>query len=157
MAKDIKLVYDIDIGSGNFVFDNGDFVREEGLETAVNISLFTDGRATEYDEIEDTDDKRGWWGDQLSEYQDDEIGSKLWLLERQKTTDEVIEQTRQYALESLEWMVDDEVAQTVEVSVTRGGSPGKDELNMEVRIFKFDNTVEVFKFNDLWESQLGAI
>jgi phage gp46-like protein len=156
MAKDIKLSYDQDTGTGNFTLNNGDFDREEGFETAVNISLFTNRRADIYDNIDDFNDKRGWWGDTLSDVQEDKIGSKLWLIERMKTTDEVLELTQQYALEALEWMVDDEVCQTIEVDVTREGTPGNDILNMEVRIFKFDESLEVFKFNDLWESQLGV-
>ncbi len=61
-----------------------DFETDAGLETAVIISLFTDRRAGENDELPATEtDRRGWWGNTLQDA-DDEIGSKLWLLCREK-------------------------------------------------------------------------
>lgn len=156
MAKDIKLKFDDLEATGDFELDNGDLLREEGLETAVRISLFTDARADEFDDLDDPNDKRGWWGDQLSEYEEDKIGSKLWLLKRSKTTQDVVSKAKIYALEALEWMVEDEVASNIDVITEAIGEPSEKILAMAVMIKKFDNTIEVFKFDDLWNAQLGV-
>lgn len=83
------------------------------LETATLISLFTDRIADAGDAIKDgTGDPRGWWGD-LGE--DVPIGSRLWLLDRSKQTQEVLNNARDYALEALQWMLDDQVVASIDV------------------------------------------
>lgn len=90
-----------------------------GLETAILMSLFTDARCVD-SEIPDNDtDPRGWWGDEFSDYPNDRIGSRLWLLRRQKNTEEVRTQAKQYVEDSLSWLVKDGVAQMVSVTVSR--------------------------------------
>jgi len=94
----------------------GNFLSDEGLETAVVISLFTDRRAKPDDEIPDgTDDRRGWWGDVFPDFENDEIGSRLWLLSRAKATQNNLRLAKDYTEEALAWMVQDGVAQSVEV------------------------------------------
>ena len=61
---------------------------KDTLQRAVIISLLTWGRASESDDYEGS--AYGWWGDSLSNIAGDKIGSKLWLLLRQKLTDEVV-------------------------------------------------------------------
>ena len=42
----------------------GDLATDDGLRTAVIISLFTDARARADDPLPEADaDRRGWWGD----------------------------------------------------------------------------------------------
>ncbi|EFQ7440149.1 hypothetical protein HZ461_004748, partial [Salmonella enterica] len=65
-------------------------------------SLFTDRRALDSDTLPDgSDDRRGWWGDS---YRDRPIGSRLWLLSREKATPDTLERARGYAEEALEWL-----------------------------------------------------
>jgi phage gp46-like protein len=90
---------------------------DEGLESAVLISLFTDRRATASD-IPDPINRRGWWGDTYPDINDDQIGSRLWLLDRAKTWDQALRNAEIYALESLQWMIDDGVALTVEATAS---------------------------------------
>lgn len=86
-----------------------DLATEDGLRTAVIISLFTDRRAEADDEIPDGgDDRRGWWADSL--------GSRLWLLARSKETPDTLARARTYAAESMQWLIDDGVATAVEVT-----------------------------------------
>jgi len=82
---------------------------DDGLRTAVMLSLFIDSRAEDDDFIPDgTSDKRGWWAGP--------VGSRLWLLSRQKTSNDVLPRARDYALEALQWVVDDGVARDIDVS-----------------------------------------
>ncbi|HCN2736281.1 TPA: phage GP46 family protein, partial [Escherichia coli] len=48
-----------------------------------------------------SDNRRGWWGDS---YRDRPIGSRLWLLSREKATPDTLERARGYAEEALEWL-----------------------------------------------------
>ena len=112
MADDIKIRWDIGLMAGDLSVVDEDLESESGLETAVIISLFTDRRARDDDELPDPNnsDKRGWWGDLVAEVADDQIGSRLWLLERAKTTENVLVKAKEYAEESLSWMIEDGVA-----------------------------------------------
>ena len=69
---------------------NNDLVGEDGFRTAVLISLFTDKRVELAELPAGETDRRGWVGDLLSDIEGDEIGSKLWLLERSNLTLDVI-------------------------------------------------------------------
>jgi len=96
-----------------------DINTDEGLETAVSISLFTDRRASNddvllYDFLADgTDDKRGCWIDSYPEVGNDLIGSRLWLLFREKSEQAVVNRAKEYIAQALQWMLDDGVAKSV--------------------------------------------
>lgn len=89
---------------------------DDGIETAVIISLFTD-RLAEADDVlpDNSGQRRGWWGDSFPDIEGDRIGSRLWLLAREKQMPSVLERARAYAKEALAWMVEDGVARGVEV------------------------------------------
>ena len=91
----------------------GGLLTGNDLETAVLISLFTNRIANPDDFIPDgTGDPRGWWGD----YGEDKpIGSRLWLLDRSKQTQEVLNNARDYIIEALQWLVDDGVVAGMDV------------------------------------------
>jgi phage gp46-like protein len=103
IATDIRLFWDGD--GADIDVESNDLVSDEGLETAVLISLFTDRR---------WGGQRGWWADSLSD--EDEIGSKLWLLARSKRQEPVLARAEEYVREALRWLVDDRVASQVDVS-----------------------------------------
>ena len=153
MADDIKINWDDIFQEGDIAYIDGDLEREPGLGTAVFMSLFTDRRARDDDPLDDKDDKRGWWGDQTSTYIDDEIGSRLWLLDRAKTTTENYRLARIYIEEALQWLISDGVAAKVETEIERAGVPGNDRLYFKVKIYKIDGNVEAYKFEDCWTGQ----
>jgi phage gp46-like protein len=91
------------------------------LENAVTISLFTDARAAADDEIPGGDtDRRGHWADMWLD-EGESLGSRLWLLKREKVTQAVINKARDYCMEALEWLVDADHLQAVNVTAERGG------------------------------------
>lgn len=96
----------------DLVLLNGDLAVDEGLESAVLLSLFTDRRARELPAGEL--DPRGWWPDSP----DDRWGSLLWTLTRGKLTRETVERARAYCREALAWAVEDGILERVEVGVT---------------------------------------
>ncbi|WP_034627143.1 phage GP46 family protein [Desulfocurvibacter africanus] len=118
---DIALLQQKIQGGDVLMFDlalNGpDLASDSGLRTAVLLSLLTDRRAEDDDEIPDgTGDRRGWWADAYAEREGDRWGSRLWLLRRSKQLPETVRLAREYAEEALAWMVEDGVATSVSVT-----------------------------------------
>ena len=157
MADDIKITWDVGLMEGDISIEDEDLDSDDGLETAVIISLFTDRRARDDDELPDPNnpDKRGWWGDLVSEVEDDQIGSRLWLLERSKTMPDILVKAKEYAEEALQWMILDNVAKKIEVEVERQGTPGNDRLALLVKIHQTSGLETALKFNTKWEAQIS--
>jgi len=135
--------------------ENGDFVNDSTFTTALIISLFTDRRAKEEDPLPDpeSNNRRGWWGDNLAEVQDDRIGSRLWLLSREKTTQDVLVRAKQYAEEAVQWILDDGLAAKIDVTaerITRGNEPTGDTLAIKILVYDSSGTVESYTFQTLW-------
>ena len=116
---DAALHWDDAVYAGDVGLSGADLVREEGLRTAVIVSLFSDRRA-EPGDIPEGEDPRGWWGDAIAE-DDDRIGSRLWLLGRSKQTPDVPVRAEEYAREALAWFVEDGIADRVDVSAEWAG------------------------------------
>lgn len=122
------------------------------LETAVIVSLFTDRQADADDEIPDgTNDKRGWWGDVLAPVPGDLIGSRLWLLHREKQTEPVRKIAQAYGDEALEHLLDDNVAETLEVTASY---PRAEWLRLDIAIKTTDG--QFINFNYAWEAFNGV-
>ena len=113
-VTDLALLWDDMFGEGDLGLEGADLERDDGLRTAVLVSLFTDRRAAPGD-VADDEDPRGWWGDLLGP-EGDRIGSRLWLLDRAKETPDVPVRAEEYVQEALAWMIEDGVADLVEVS-----------------------------------------
>lgn len=107
--SDITLFYDEEMLRCDWMTGTGDLVCGDDLQTAMFISLLSDRLA---DDSDDTDgsDRRGWWGDLEQDYR---VGSRLWLLRRQKLTTQVALKAEDYAREALQWMVDDGVVSSL--------------------------------------------
>lgn len=139
-------------GTGQWQASGAALAEDDGLETAVIISLFTDRRAADDDVLPDqaSADRRGWWGDAYAEVSGDQIGSRLWLLRREKQTPQVLERARQYAAEALQWLVDDGVARAVDVTAEwlNAGAMG-----LVIEIARAGAPVARFRFDSFWKGQ----
>ncbi|AJE21501.1 phage GP46 family protein [Azotobacter chroococcum] len=105
---------------GDLLLDGLDLARDDGLETAVIISLFTDRRA-EPDQIPPElpqDDLRGYWGDVQPFVEGDRTGSLLWLLAREKQLPQTLARAEQYCRDALAWMIEDRVATRIDVAAS---------------------------------------
>ena len=91
-----------------------DIETDDGLETAVALSLFTDRIIEDEEErLEGVSGRGGFWGDQFLA---SPMGSRLWLLKRSKRTADVLPVAEQYAQEALAWITEEGIAERVEVS-----------------------------------------
>ena len=76
------------------------------LHQAVVISLFSDARLADNELMPDnTDDRRGHWGDMFLPADSDSLGSLLWTLYREKLTPAVTNRARDLCIEALAWML----------------------------------------------------
>lgn len=110
--SDIRTLWPPPDGSdADWVVVPGDLQQGDDLQTAIYISLFTDRLARDDDEIDGTD-RLGWWGDTGEAYP---IGSRLWLLRRQKLTSQVAGKAEDFCREALQWLLDDSVVSSITV------------------------------------------
>ena len=128
-----------------------DLESDDGLETAVIISLFTDRRADRTDILPDTQiSRRGWWGDLFNGDAQDRIGSKLWLLGREKQTEETRLRAIGYAQDALQWLVDDRVLDTFTVD---GEWIDRGILGLTVTLDRPRTDTVEYRFNYSWDAQ----
>lgn len=134
--------------AGDWTLSGPALAADEGLETAVILSLFTD-RLAEPDDRLDGRDRRGWWGDSFPVIEGDRIGSRLWLLAREKQTASTLNRAREYAREALQWLVEDGVAAGVQVDAEY---PRPGLLALIITITRPDGTTARFRFDNFWRS-----
>lgn len=143
VAGDLEIVPGTNGGPGRYA-------ETEGLETAIRLSLFTNARAQDGDELPEGEgafgeDLGGWWGDTFLET-GSSLGSRLWLLRREKLTAATRQRARDYALEALQWLIDDRIASDVEIETA---VPERGCLELSVVIVREGETPTRFQY--LWE------
>jgi phage gp46-like protein len=137
-----------------------DLESDDGLRSAVVISLFCDRLAAADDVLPDgSGDRRGWWADVPPDGADDAkpdyIGSRLWLLRRAKATDRTARLAENYAREALKWLIDDGVAAAVSC---RASWLSRDELQLAIALSQTDTQGNAANrsFSFSWNVTLGG-
>ncbi|HEX7821034.1 MAG TPA: phage GP46 family protein [Sphingobium sp.] len=119
---DIALLWDNEAFGADLALTGGDLATDDGLRTAFLISLFTDARARADDVLPQAGgDPRGWWGDAFGEDQDGPIGSRLWLLDREKRTGTTLTRARDYATEAVAWLIAASICTSIDIEVEAQG------------------------------------
>lgn len=150
--SDIGLFWNSDEQAADFGVKDNDLARDDGLETSVFISLFTDRRAEPGDVLPQGEtDRRGWWADDT----DDKIGSRLWLLKRAKETQDTLDRAKEYIKESLQWMIDDLVTNRIDVSTSfvTAFRSGLRVMLFEITIFRPETDAVTYRYNYNWAAQ----
>lgn len=127
---------------------DNDLVSDDGLETALAISLFTDKRVSDEELPSGHLSKRGWWGDMYPEVDQDQIGSRLWTLSPEKTTTETLKRSEDFAREATSWMIEDGLADAVNVLSEYNTSK---QLILNVDVVKPDGITS--RFAVAWDAQ----
>lgn len=145
---DIALRWD---GLGaDLVLDGNDLALDHGLQTPAVISLFSDRRARAEDALPGGGtDRRGWPGDAWPDVGGDQIGSRLWLLGREKEIAETLRRAREYGQESLAWTLEDGIAARTEVTAS---VPRRGWLRLALAIHRRDGRTENHQFDTIWEA-----
>jgi len=135
----------LDIAIGN----NGDLVSDEGLRSAVLLSLFTNRLAEPSDILPDERaNRQGWWADVL--VSDDLFGSRLWLLQRSNLTSETLRLAERYAQQSLQWMIDDAIARDIKIVAA---TTHLNTLCLIIEIYRQQKAPLRFRFEKFWSQQ----
>ncbi len=129
--------------------ENGDFEATEGLDTALLLSLLEERRANNA-EVSTPQNRRGWVGNELGDIATYELGSKLWLLDQARLTTDTLNRAVDYARQALQWLLDNDIAQSVNVT---GEIVLSDGIRLFITLTRDNNKVESFFFN-LWDNTL---
>lgn len=129
---------ELDLINDLCIVDN-DISVDRTLKNAIMISLFSDKRAGKHELSFDDPDTGGWWANP-------KIGSRLWLLRREKITPDLLTKIKNYCLESLQWLPDTGACSSVSVEVRRTGTHSV-EINVSI---KKNHQNENYSFN--WDS-----
>jgi phage gp46-like protein len=132
---------------GDWSLSGKDLASGDGLQTAVVISLFSDRLATVDDGVPG-DDLRGWWGDAYPDKPGDLLGSRLWLLSREKQVTAALRHAEAYAKEALQWLVADGVARSVVVTAEIVGSG---ILGLTITINRSVDPPVKYRFETFWK------
>lgn len=131
--------------TADFKVQNNDLLTEDGLYSAVIVSLFSDRRASPTDPLPDGETKRrGWWGDDLATDPLQKTGSLLWLVQREKVTREVLLRAEKYVRDALQWFIDEGIASSVTVS---GEFTANSSLILTAKIYRGPNK----RYQYLWD------
>lgn len=107
---DLKISWDGVAFSGDFLPGAND----DGIETAILISLFSDARARDDDSLPETEtNRRGWWGAELLD--PEQFGCRWWMRWREKQIAETAAQFVDDARDALAWMIASGVALSMEI------------------------------------------
>jgi phage gp46-like protein len=144
---DIKLRRSEDAQIYDINFVDGDFEQMNGLDTAILMSLTCERRADE-SEVSLPEKRRGWIGNEINGFSDFEYGSKLWLLEQARATQDTLNKAVTYAQEALQWLVEDDYATSI---VVDGEYDDNIELLLNIKFVRNNNVVESRTFN-VWQN-----
>ena len=139
--SDIAL-YRREDGNFDLCYDDGDLLMGKSLENSVLVSIGSDAREAgkKFKNVLQDD---GWWGE--STFEGDQWGSKLHELFKKRFDSNLILLANQYVEESLRWLVDDGVAD----SVSSNSSKDSKALYISITVSKGGQT-ENYRYEFLW-------
>jgi phage gp46-like protein len=152
---DLALHWDTANQSGDLALASGALVSDDGMRTAIVLSLFTDARAPDDAALPEAgSDRRGWWGNDFVKLSQDpkrsELGSLLWLLRRSKMTQSNIALAKSYVTAALQWLVSDRVASSLSIIVE---AQGPDRLAIAVELTRPNGPARQ-RYDFTWENSL---
>ncbi|EMO4249235.1 phage GP46 family protein [Citrobacter freundii] len=148
----IGITWNTALSRGDLTVTHDGLSLDEGLVTLVIICLFTDARASSDDVIPDgSGDPRGWPGDTFS---DSPWGSKLWLLDREKLTEDVRQRVEDYASLAMQPLLRAGYARNARIaaSISR-----PDRIIFTVILTRPDKTLLRIEINKRWEATINAV
>jgi phage gp46-like protein len=132
-------------------FTKGDFTLTNGLDTALLMSVFGEKRA-DVSEVPTPELQRGWWGNLFNDVLNYEYGSKLWLLDQARATQEKINDGVAYLQEGLNWLKEDNYVDQIFVD----GDSLKNGVNFSIKLFRSQSIIGNY-VAELWQGTLSDV
>lgn len=153
IGTDIALEWDNEVNAASPAIEANDLKADDGLRTAVYLSLFCNAPARPGDVLPDGQIARGgeggWWADAVPVSAGDVVGSRLWLLDRCAQSTENLTRAVTYAREGLDWMLTDRV--TAKIDVTAEFIP--DGYALDIAIHHPGADAARFRFDRTWNAE----
>ena len=152
---DIALSWSNALWRGDWRLDaQGSLAADDDLGTAIMISLYSDRTAQPGDQIPDGGPIRGWWADT---YRRHPIGSRLWLLWREKKTEITRRRAEEYAREAMQWFIDEGIARRVDVAAQWLPHPDATGfLELLITLYPPSGPRRTWRFPLVWGQRAGA-
>lgn len=125
--------------------DSGDFLMTDSFDTAIKMSFFGEVRA-DRSEVPSPERRRGWWGNTVN-VDNYEFGSKLWLLDQVRATQDTLNKAINYTQLGFQWFVSDNLLSKVEVT----GELRPDNVKLAIVLIRSNSIVET-RYFDLWQN-----
>jgi phage gp46-like protein len=165
---DIRLVQSplwpgYDVQSDWSLLDDGRLDERQALASAVIVALGTDALAERDDVLPDPDstDRGGWWGDtDAAEIWEGAwpIGSRLWLLRRDKIVDAgsqrgaTVTKVDRYIREALQPFLDLRIASRLDVKVER---VGRERIDAHIIMYRGPGLAVDLRYQILWTQMIA--
>jgi len=137
-------IYDISVDP-----NTQDLLIEDSYDTDIVCALFTDKRA-DSSQIAESSNRRGWNGDTVAALTNYEIGSWIWLLSQERLTNQTVNKAVSYAKDSLQWVLDLDLATRIDVQGSKDGIEG---IQLLVKIYVEKDLVSQYTVN-IWENSM---
>jgi len=147
---DIRVVWDAERMLGDWLLVGRMLDTRMELVTAVAVALFTHRTAEDDDPLPHfASDRRGWWGDLDAEELFDgwPIGSRLWLLSREKQTEETRARAEEYIREALDPFVEKRICERYDLAVDWFAH---ERLGAEITFYRGPKESIAVRFETLW-------
>lgn len=128
---------------------NGDFLKTQGFDTAILITLMAERRASS-SEVPVPENRRGWWGNPLIGFSDFEIGSKMWLLEQARMTQNVRNLAITYTRNAFQWFIDDSYLDNI---IITANFDNEKKMTININFIRFNSKIFSIGYR-LWDHSL---
>lgn len=145
MSQDVLLQKNED-GVFDLVPEGTDFKSTNGLETAILLSLFTNARASQ-GEVPESSRRQGWSGNILTQNENYELGGELWTLDQARLDQVTENRVKNFARNSLAWLINDRIAETINVELERRNNRA---VFVVIELFRAKNLIA--RYITLWRS-----
>lgn len=149
---DIRIVWSPELMAGDWMLVDGGLDTSREIVTAVAVALFSWRTAYRDDRLPTgTSDRKGWWGDHEAEeiHGGWPIGSRLWLLSREKQTEETRQRAEVYIREALDPFVKIRLVESYDLAVDWFAA---ERLGAEITLRRGSQGSVAVRFESLWDA-----
>jgi len=145
--NDILLEFNNEKGFFDIELDSAgaDLQGATNLITSILIQLFTDARSNSDDPVPDS---RGWAGDSLNPEGKQNIGSRLWIVENDFMTQDLLTKIENLATDALQTIIDQGIAKKITIDASFLNKVNG-EIELKIDVTDPQENAQIFKY--VWD------